>query len=169
MRELNALDKARDALLATACANPSSVACAGQLAELNAARMSFVGQDIAPGSRAARELAWIKQEQTKLEARVQSPGTYNVGTAVLEVAGGTVKGTLDLATLLAQATSGDTTAQAQLSQIAEAIGEFFAHPADTIEQHISTTLAEARALDDAGRTDEAQRLRARCSRKAPWR
>lgn len=160
MRELNALDKARDALLATACANPSSVACAGQLAELNAARMSFVGQDIAPGSRAARELAWIKQEQTKLEARVQSPGTYNVGTAVLEVAGGTVKGTLDLATLLAQATSGDSAAQAQLSQIAEAIGEFFASPVDTIEQHISTTLAEARALDDAGRTDEAQRLRA---------
>ncbi|WP_323004098.1 DUF6862 domain-containing protein [Denitromonas sp.] len=160
MRELNTLDKARDALLASACANPSSVACAGQLADLNAARTSFSGQDVAAGSRAASELAWIKQEQAKLEARVQNPGTYNVGTAVLEVAGGTVKGTLDLAALSAQAASGDTTAQAQLSQIAEAIGEFFASPVDTIEQHISTTLAEARTLDDAGRTDEAQRLRA---------
>ena len=161
MRELEALDKQRDALLADACANPSSLACSTQFTRLNEARLSFVGQDVEGGSRAAHELAWIKQEQARYDARVQNPGAYNIGTVVLELAGEGVKGTLDLATLSAKAATGDSTAQAQLSQVAQAIGQFVTHPIDTVEQHISTTLVEADALDSQGRTDEAQRMRAK--------
>lgn len=160
LEQLDQLDRARDALLAASCMNPTSSACATELARLRDARTSFEGQNASPGSTAQKELSWINDELNRYQARVLNPGTYNTGTAAIGIAGDTVLGTAELAALSAKAATGDPAAQAQLSEIASAIGDFIANPADAIEQHIADTLRQADTLDAQGRTDEAQRMRA---------
>ena len=161
LQELDQLDRARDALLFYACANPSGSACATELARLTAARDSFAGEDVQTGSRAQKEQAWINEELTRYDARVANSDAYNTGAALIEITGDSVVGLATLASLSAQAALGDETAQVQLGKIAKDIGNFIEAPADTIERHISTTLAQADVLETQGRTDQAQRLRTR--------
>jgi len=158
---LRALDKTRDLDLAEACKNPSSPQCEFEYANLIVAADSYKGKsDSGVYSIVGQEGSSAQALVTQYRARMANPSAFNAGTAAIETSVAELTGTVQLVLLTAQAAAGDLDAQAQLSGMVEALGDFLQAPIDSVTQNIKSTLDEADRLEANGQIDEAERIRA---------
>ena len=154
-------DLETDAQLTRACKYASSSACREEVDKLKDAFDSYLEQsDTRQVFNDGTLSEYVEVATLYGEYRSQAM-SENARRALVNIPIDAVTGTVDLATVVAEAIGGSEEAKTQLSILAESVQDFVSSPVTTIEQNIAHQLAEADQFEAAGDINKAEEIRSK--------